>query len=460
MKVGPSPMLSKTFLLSLILFLFFFLSSTLVSAINIGITSSNTAPTAINIPMALCTNCLNCNYSGVNVNNSFYWQGLVPGGYIGNWYNHTIPSEAYTDVASQNLQTNISNLNSSYVKWWYNHTAAVNTLWGKWFYNMSDGSYNDSYVPYSGATGDVDIGSHKYIGHDAQIIGGSYAVQPNTAPGSQILTMDQAGITVSSIAPTFTLTSLGFMSGGSVLIDTRALNVTGNITSDGWIFGLINWSNIQNAPNVDSTYNASYDACIPYAYNQTYTGGTYNLTYQNYAYNMTTTSIYYYNFSITDRAYTDTASGNLQTNITEINTTLDGRINGVNATLNTWYGNTQTNITALNASHMTMFGYAQTNVTAINATLTTMYGWTQTNVTAINATLTTMYGWTQTNMTALNASIQSLPASKITTGVFGSGHYNMTGNLTVTASGNGLTFGASAEASIIWDGTKLIIKVT
>lgn len=127
------------------------------------------------------------------------------------------------------------------------------------------------------------------------------------------------------------------------------LNVTGNINVTGivnastvysgghnvsvWMYnqsdGSYNVSYANYAYNMsDGSYNISYDT---WAYNQTYTEGTYNITYDsnpgNTSFNETRTNLLYsliwwgYNMTSSVFPFIDTASNNLQNNITDLNTT-------------------------------------------------------------------------------------------------------------------------------------------
>ena len=69
------------------------------------------------------------------------------------WYNFSTVDQALISTLSTNLQANITALNTSYVKWWYNQTTpAINEAYAN-FYNKSSnvnvGNYNISHNNYS-----------------------------------------------------------------------------------------------------------------------------------------------------------------------------------------------------------------------------------------------------------------------------------------------------------------------
>jgi len=241
-------------------------------------------------------------------------------------YNQTEPSQTYTDTASTNLQSNITDLNSTYNELWYNYTgtgdyyynqssdydfynqstatttmhnnswsSSYNETYDKYAYNMSDGSYNETYDKYAYNMSD-----------------GSYNETYDKYAYNQTITeIDNLNVTV-----TLNVTEELFTSGNITLAQRITFNL-GNIIKEisNWFITTASVAiqgdlNVTGDMNVSGYVNAStiysggknVTTLADYAYNQTYTDGTYNETYHGlnvsyykYWYNYTGTGDYYYN---------------------------------------------------------------------------------------------------------------------------------------------------------------------
>lgn len=118
-------------MISLTLIFAFLFSLSLISAIG------------VDIPSLISTG----NYSEVNVNNSQYLQGYTPAT-LWTWYVNTY--DALTKAVADTYYAPI--------KWDYNQSTSTYNMWN----NIWSSTYNASYVPYTGATTDVNLGSNDF----------------------------------------------------------------------------------------------------------------------------------------------------------------------------------------------------------------------------------------------------------------------------------------------------------
>lgn len=261
------------------------------------------------------------------------------------------------------------------------------------------------------------------------------------------------------------------------IICTNA-NITFNATYDTWLPNYTlsskywyNFSSVSPASIYNSTYNT-------WAYNQTYSGSTYNSTYAGGA-------VYWYNYSLVAQAniynisYDSwlpnySASGKYWYNMTYSGSTFNTTYaSGIPY----WYNFSLVSLaTIYNVSYDTWlpnytvsnkYWYNYTLITPASVYNSTYNTWAY-NQTYSGSTFNSTYAggipyWYNLTTPAITyadardgtANLHTHNAANITAGVFGAGNYNMSGNLTYT-DGNGPQMG---NATIYWDGAKLVIRV-
>lgn len=150
-----------------------------------------------------------------------------------------------------------------YSPYWYNHTADVNTLWGKWFYNMSDGSYNITYQnfaynqTYSGSTYNSTYNQWSYNQSD-----GSYNSTYNNLLNYQCPSGQAVNGTYSNGTFTCVAMSAGGSSGGWTNDSTTAntllnVNINGTLT----IHANETWSSTAKVINITDKNGANIFSC-------------------------------------------------------------------------------------------------------------------------------------------------------------------------------------------------------
>ena len=242
----------------------------------------------------------NQTYHGLNVSYNKWWYNQSATIYYYNqsgiyYYNQTSAVEAGYNAGDENLQANITNLNATYNYLWKNWTSEANSTiysaYSRWFYNMTTDS---------GADGSYNATYESY----------------NTTFGKYWY--NQTGIYYYN--QTLPLMKWDYN-------QTEAANNSLIDAYGKWFYNMTG--------EAGSTYNVTYDAL--------------NSTYGKYWYNQT--GIYYYNQTQASNTYTDTSSNNLQANITDVNSSLDNKIENLEITGNTING------TRLTIENITNFNY-------------------------------------------------------------------------------------------------------
>ncbi|MFA5992527.1 MAG: hypothetical protein WC796_02360 [Candidatus Pacearchaeota archaeon] len=183
--------------------------------------------------------------------------------------------------------------------------STYNATYNRWAYNMSDGSYNASYVPYTGSTGNVNLGTNNFtvgsnilfvnsftgqvgIGTDfvnntyLVRIAGNLLVDGNITLGGNISSLVVQGLSVNGtllpgLDDTYDIGSSDFKWRNGYF--SQEINVSNevyvkNTAVSPWMYNQTTATNLSmyNAYNSNwlSTYNSTYNL---YAYNQTVVSG-------------------------------------------------------------------------------------------------------------------------------------------------------------------------------------------
>jgi len=335
-------------------------------------------------------------------------------------YNHTVVSNSYTDTASENLQSNISDVNSTiynkFIDFNYNQTdgsivyinlgdinlqsnisdvnSSLDNKFNEFNYNMTDGSYNISYENFA-------------------------YNQTNPANSYTDITSNNLQINISGVNDSSNIKGLGFNSTlelseifinkteeGNLNVNSsdywdnlNSFNDTQIENNDGilnilesWITTFVNlWfsgkttddlsegSNLYDNKSWNESYGDTLYADIKWGYNYTGTGDYYynqtegsiiyinlgdtnlqsnitnlNSTYHKWWYNYTGTGDYYYNMTTGSIVYINAGDVNLQSNITDLNTTYN----------KWWYNHTIPSNSYSDVSSNNL----QTNISGVNTT--------------------------------------------------------------------------------------------
>ena len=190
-------------------------------------------------------------------------------------YNQTEPANDYTDLASQGLQTNISDVNSS-----------LDSKFNDFNYNMtivSDYNYNQT----TGSLVFINTGDTN-LQLNITNVNSSLDTKFNDFNYNMSTPYDDFNYNMSDGSYNITYQDFAY--------NQTYTDGTYNVTYDGYGDYAYNQS--------DGSFNITYQN---FAYNQTYIDGTFNQTYQNYAYNQSDGS---YNISYEEWAYNQTIPAN------------------------------------------------------------------------------------------------------------------------------------------------------
>ncbi|MFA5992973.1 MAG: hypothetical protein WC796_04675, partial [Candidatus Pacearchaeota archaeon] len=284
-----------------------------VSAVNNGIT----------LDISNITGFLyNYNQTSASSYNSSY-NALIPYGYNQSTYaidylNQTYGQFWYNMSDGTGLG---SSYNATYHLWAYNQTytgGTFNETYNLWAYNQTSSStYNDSYVPYSGATGNLNLGIYN-------VTANRFCNSSNCYTIAEFLSGAGA-----EADPVWTSEKANYYT----IADINGFNESWLATYNSSYNSLIPYGYNQSQYLIDAygqywynmtststgTYNETYNL---YAYNQTYTAGSYNATYALYAYNQT------YSGSTYNATYNMWAYN--QTSASTYNATYDAKVSAVN----------------------------------------------------------------------------------------------------------------------------------
>ena len=360
----------------------------------------------------------NQTYSG-STYNSTYAGGAVY------WYNYSLVAQA-----------NIYNI--SYDSWLPNYSAS-----GKYWYNMtySGSTFNTTYasgIPYWYNFSLVSLATIYNVSYDTWLpnytLNSKYwynftLITPASVYNSSYNACVPYAYNQTYSGSTFNSTYAGgipYWYNFSTVSQASVYNSSYDTWLPNYTLSSKYWYNFSSVSPA-SVYNSSYNACVPYAYNQTYSGSTYNSTYAGGA-------VYWYNYS-------SVAQANVY------NVSYDSWLPNYTLSSKYWYNFSSVSPASIYNSTYNTWAYNQTySGSTFNSTyaggIPYWYNLTTPAITYADARDGT-------------ANLHTHNAANITAGVFGAGNYNMSGNLTYT-DGNGPQMG---NATIYWDGAKLVIRV-
>lgn len=163
--------------------------------------------------------------------------------YIANWYNHTLAVEGLYGKWFYNQTTGTLNLIAEEQIYnhtsttlgliaeeqIYNHTSAVEGLYGQFFYNMSDGSYNATYDSFAyNQTSAVDLST--YLKNNSQVYFSSVGI--GTSSPTAELQIQDSGTSAGIIINTTNANPYGFLEFNNASARTWLLQYGTGTTSD------------------------------------------------------------------------------------------------------------------------------------------------------------------------------------------------------------------------------------
>jgi len=236
---------------------------------------------------------------------------------------------------------------TSYLKYWYNHTSSIETLYGKWFYNMTvtQTTYNATYAAYNTSEGMATYyGSSTHTHDAANITAGTlaWARLPSFINATTLSILNITNINLLADTHTHAISNLT----GTTSYQAKAGTYLTNITITNGVLSGINssvsasvspnsttlaWSNITNEPTacsagqyataLPSTNDAQLTCSTPaggaptlYSLqaNRVQTSASFNVTLFNFTLSANTN----YTLHCALNEYTATAAQGFQINIT------------------------------------------------------------------------------------------------------------------------------------------------